>query len=166
MEEITVFGKEYTIIEKRAKKDSVRFRNKNMYINYCESRPTSLLKEFLADRLYSQLVKIYDQMRKEGKIEIHGNLDFEVVGAIDNKKERIAKLKGNKIMVKLSAIALKRSALKYIIAHEVAHTFTKKHTEKFWKIVKTMYPGFERGQSLLVKSEPSAPMFHFNPESG
>jgi len=104
-----------------------------------------------AELLYSELFRIYDQIRKEKRIEVFGNLDFEVVEDIDNKKHRIAKLKGNRILVQLNAMRLPRSALKYIIAHEIAHTLTKRHTRRFWKIVETIYPKFEKGQDLLMK---------------
>ena len=119
-----------------------------------ESGATSgkeLNKEALNDHLSSQLYEIYDQIRKEGKIEIFGDLDFEVVERIDNKKQRIAKLHGNKILVKLNSTKLPKEALRYIIAHEIAHTFTKKHTKRFWKIVENIYPNFEKGRKLLTK---------------
>lgn len=41
--------------------------------------------------------------------------------------------------------------MKYIIAHEVVHTFTKRHPDRFWEIAKTIYPNFEREQDLLKK---------------
>ena len=104
-----------------------------------------------AELLYSELFRIYDQIRKEKRIEVFGNLDFEVVEDIDNKKHRIAKLKGNRILVRLNAVRLPKSALRYIIAHEIAHTLTKRHTRRFWKIVETIYPKFEKGQDLLMK---------------
>lgn len=56
-------------------------------------------------------------------------MDFEIVNKIDNKKQRIAKLKGNKILISLNAIALPKDALKYIIAHEIAHTYKKTYQE-------------------------------------
>ena len=80
-------------------------------------------------------------------------MDFEIVKKIDGKKRRIAKLKGNKILVKSNAVALPKSALRYIIAHEIAHLFTKKHGKRFWKIVRTIYPSFEKGRELFVKYE-------------
>jgi len=107
--------------------------------------------DYSAELLYSELFRIYDQIRKERRIEVFGNLDFEVVEKIDNKKHRIAKLKGNKILVQLNAVRLPKSALKYIIAHEIAHTLTKRHTRRFWKVVETIYPKFETGQNLLMK---------------
>jgi predicted metal-dependent hydrolase len=103
------------------------------------------------ETLYSKLSDIYEQIRKERRIEVFGTLDFEVVKSIDGNKHRIAKLKGNKILVHVNARRLPKSALKYIIAHEIAHTLTKRHTKRFWKIVEAIYPTFETGQSLLMK---------------
>ena len=151
MKRITIFGKNYTIIEQKSDRDSIQVINNKIIIKANEKSPESLLKEYLTDCLYSELIKIYEQIRKEGKFEIFGDLDFEIVEKIDNKKQRIAKQKGNKILVKINAVALPKSALKYIIVHEIAHIFTKKHTEKFWKIVKTIYPNFEEGRDILEK---------------
>lgn len=103
------------------------------------------------DLLYSKLSEIYEQIKREGKIDVFGNLDFEIVENIDCKKQRIAKLKGNKILVKQNAAKLPKKVLKYMLAHEIAHTLTKRHTKKFWKIVETIYPNFEAGQNLLSK---------------
>lgn len=155
MKKITIFGKNHAVVEQESKRDSIRVINNRIIIKTHERPPEDLLKEFLAERLYSELIKIYEQIRKEGKIEIFGDLDFEIVEKIDNKKQRIAKQKGNKILVKLNAIALPKSALKYVVVHEIAHLFTKRHTKKFWKIVKTIYPNFEVGQNLLEKHRDS-----------
>jgi len=151
MKRITIFGKNHAVIEQKSNKDSIRVVNNKIIIKTHEKPPESLLEEYLADRLYSELIKIYEQIRKGGNFEIFGDLDFEIVEKIDNKKQRIAKQKGNKILVKINAVALPKSALRYVIVHEIAHIFTKRHTKKFWKIVKTIYPNFEVGQNLLEK---------------
>lgn len=151
MKKITIFGKNHEIVEQESKRDSIRIVNNRILIKTHERSSEALLKEFLEERLYSELIKIYEQIRKEGKFEIFGDLDFEIVEKIDNKKQRIAKQKGNKILVKLNAVALPKNALKYVIVHEIAHIFTKRHTKKFWKIVKTIYPNFKVAQNLLEK---------------
>ena len=112
---------------------------------------TALRDEHQSEALYSKLFDIYDQIRRERRIEVFGTLDFEVVRNIDSKSHRIAKLKGNRILVHVNAGGLPKSALRYIIAHEIAHTLTKRHTKRFWKIVEAIYPTFETGQSLLMK---------------
>jgi hypothetical protein len=110
-------------------------------------------RDLRAGQLYSRLFKIYEELRREKRIEVFGNLDFEVVQTIDGKKQRIAKLKGNRIIVKLDAVSLPRSALRYVIVHEIAHIVAKRHTKRFWKIVEAIYPNFEKGQKLLAEHE-------------
>jgi len=70
---------------------------------------------------------------------------------IDGRKERIAKLKGNRILVKLNAVTPPESALKYVIAHEIAHIFTKRHSKRFWRIIETIYPSFKEGEKLFAE---------------
>lgn len=112
---------------------------------------TGFCDERQVEAFYSILSEIYEQIRKERRIDIFGNLDFEVVRSIDGKKHRIAKLKGNKILVHVNARRLPKSALRYVIAHEIAHTLTKRHTRRFWKVVEAIDPKFEIGQSLLTR---------------
>jgi len=88
---------------------------------------------------------------KEERFDLFGNLDFEVTENIDGKKQRVAKFKGNKILVNLKAVALPKSALRYVVAHELAHIYTKKHSKKFWKVVETIYPSYARGEQSLIK---------------
>jgi predicted metal-dependent hydrolase len=153
MKKLMILGKNSTIIEQESDKDSLQFKNNKIFITSHKRPASALLEEFLAELLYSQLFNIYEQIKREERVEVFGGLDFEIVEEIDNKKQRIAKLKGNKILVKLNAVALPKSALKYMIVHEIAHTLTKRHSEKFWKIVKTIYPNFERGQKLFMNHE-------------
>ncbi len=112
---------------------------------------TGLCDERQVEAFYLTLSDIYEQIRTERRIDVFGNLDFEVVRSIDGKKNRIAKLKGSKILVHVNARLLPKSALRYVIAHEIAHTLTKRHTRRFWKVVKAIDPKFEIGQSLLMR---------------
>jgi predicted metal-dependent hydrolase len=149
MKSVIIFGKNHAIIEQKSDKNSVQLKNGRIFMNHGKLAG-STLKEFLADLLYSQVSKSYDRMRKRG-VEVFGNLDFEIVDKIDNKRQRVAKLKGDKILIKLNAVALPTSALEYIIAHEIAHIYSKRHTKKFWKIVETIYPRYKKGQELFLK---------------
>jgi len=102
--------------------------------------------------LHTKLCQIYNQIKQEGKIDILGSdLEFEILPKIDNKKQRIAKLTQNKIQIRLDAVNLPTNALKYIIAHEIAHTITKKHTKKFWRTLETIYPNYQKGKQQLQK---------------
>lgn len=149
MRKITLFGEEYTIREQESDKDAIHQKQDKILIETNKKQANALLKEYLASILYEQLSKIFKQIKHEGKIDVFGNLDFEVVEEIDNKKERVAKLRGNTILVKLNAVMLPQDVLKYVFAHEIAHTFTKRHTDGFWKIVETIQPKYEQTQTLL-----------------
>jgi hypothetical protein len=151
MRKLMIFGKNYSIVEQNSGKDELWVKNSKIFVSSHEKSADSLIKEFLAGLLDAELWKTYEQMKNRGKVDLFGDLDFEIVEKIDNKKQRIAKLKGNKILVKLDAVALTKNVLRYIIAHEIAHVFTKRHTRKFWKTVETIYPNFEKGQKLLMK---------------
>ena len=153
MKDVVIFGKRFSIVERRSDSDFVEVKERVIVVNRKKRTARSLLKEFLAEKLYSRLIELYEEMMKCGKVEVLGDLDFEIVGSIDNKRRRIAKLKGNKILVRLNAVALPEPALKYIIAHEIAHIFNKKHTKRFWRMVETIYPEYEVGLKLLREYE-------------
>lgn len=149
IEVVTIFGKDYPIVEEKT--DTVQFNEEKVSIPSNRRPPESLLKEFLADLLFNKLEEIHEEIKKEGKIDLLGNLDFEIAKRIDNKKDRIAKLKGNRIILKLDAVALPENVLRYIVAHEIAHVVNKRHTTKFWKMVELICPNFREFQQQLTK---------------
>ena len=153
MREIIIFGKPYKIIEQKSNKDSVELKENKIIINKHKRTTRSLLKEFLAKLLYNKLVEIYDELRSENKVEILGDIDFKVVGCIDKKATKLAKIKDNKILVRLNNVVLPKSALKYVVTHEITHIFTKSHNEYFWKLLKIIYPNFLEGKLQLEKYE-------------
>jgi predicted metal-dependent hydrolase len=108
-------------------------------------------KEFSkqTETLHRRLVSVYEEMKRSEKFELSRDLDFQVTKQIDGKKQRVAKLKGNRVLVTVNTVSLPRSALKYVIAHEVAHKFTKKHSERFWQVVENLYPQYKHGRGLL-----------------
>jgi len=146
---VTIFGKRFNVVEERSDRDQVRLEGSRVYVATATRPPSSLLKEFLEGLLYSKLLRIYDRMGR--KVEVFGNLDFEVLERIDRNKRRVAKIRGNRVLVKLNAVALPEIALRYVVAHEVAHVLNKKHTRRFWKTVELICPDFKRGQGLLEK---------------
>jgi len=152
MKTTTILGKEYTIIEDESKEDSIDVEGNQIIIR---NNSETLLKEYQIQLLYEKLSQIYDKIKSQSEIDIIGNLDFEVVDKVDNKKRRIAQLKRNKIQVKQTAVILPEEALRYIIAHELAHTFKKRHSKNFWKIVEKIYPDYRKGEVLIQEYEKS-----------
>jgi predicted metal-dependent hydrolase len=153
MTKIPIFGKTVRIQEKPSRYNRVELKGGILFVNKGEKSGDGIIEEYLAALLHSELDKIFLKIIDEEKVEVFGNLDFKVVKKIDGKSERIAKLKGNKILVKLSAVALPKTALKYLIAHEIAHIVTKKHGQRFQGLVKTIHPEFGRAEKLVVEFE-------------
>ena len=98
---------------------------------------TDEMKEFQL-----KLEAILKEFLDEGRIEVYGNLKI-VVTSFD-RPSRIAFQKGNMIYVNIKARRYPEFVLKYIIAHELAHLAVKRHTWKFWKIVKDNLSGSMR----------------------
>jgi predicted metal-dependent hydrolase len=152
MKQLTIFGRQYLLQEKKSDKDTIERRSNTIKVHRHQKTTKTLLREFLAQLLCDKLLEIYDSIKAEGKVELFGDFDFEIKENIDNKKTRIAKLKGNKVIIKLNAVALPESALKYIVAHEIGHTTSKRHTNKFWKTVGLIYPDYKKAHQLLNSS--------------
>ena len=89
------------------------------------------------------------QLKLEAVIEVYGNLRIVVTSF--NKPCRIAFQKGNTIYVSIKARTYPDFVLRYIIAHELAHLVVKRHTWRFWKIVRIIYPEYEKGKEELMK---------------
>lgn len=94
----------------------------------------------------SDLEKIVEEFIKINGIEIFGDLRIEVANM-----DALALIKGNSIYVNVATRNLPRYVLKYIIAHELAHLLIKRHTKKFWEIVKHIYPQYEKGRERLIE---------------
>lgn len=150
MKQLTIFGQQHVLQEKKSDKDHIEHSSNTVTVYKHKKTTKTLLKEFLAQLLYHKLLEICDSIKAEGKVELFGDFDFEITENIDNKKTRIAKLKGNKVIIKLNAVTLPENALKYIVAHEIGHTASKRHTSKFWKTVELIYPDFKEAQQQLA----------------
>ncbi len=98
-------------------------------------------------REFQRRVKgILKELTEDNGMELHGNLKVEVADM-----DTLALLKGNKIYINVEARRYPKFVLKYIIAHELAHLIVKRHTKKFWEIVKRIYPEYEKSREELLK---------------
>jgi predicted metal-dependent hydrolase len=88
---------------------------------------------------------ILKELMEGNGMEVYGNLKIEVANM-----DTLALLKGNKIYINIEAKKYSKLVLKYIIAHELAHLIVKRHTKKFWEIVKRIYPEYEKGREELL----------------
>ena len=96
-----------------------------------------------------KLEAILKEFLEQGSIEVYGDLKIVVISF--DRPSRMAFQKGNIIYVSIKARTFPDSVLRYIIAHELAHLFVKRHTWRFWKIVGIIYPEYERGKEELMR---------------
>jgi hypothetical protein len=96
-----------------------------------------------------KLEGILKEFLDQGSIEIYGNLRIVVTSF--NRPSRIAFQKGNTIYVSIKARGYPDFVLRYIIAHELAHIAVKRHTWRFWKIVRIIYPEYGKGKEELMR---------------
>jgi predicted metal-dependent hydrolase len=89
---------------------------------------------------------ILNELLEKNEVEIFGNLKIEVANMDD-----LALIKRNKIYLNVNTMKYPKYILKYIIAHELAHLMIKRHTKKFWEVVKRIYPQYEKGKNELLK---------------
>jgi predicted metal-dependent hydrolase len=103
--------------------------------------------EKIEKEFQQKIENILKKLIEENGIELYGNLKIEIANM-----DTLALLKGNKIYINIKARKYPKYILKYIIAHELAHLIVKRHTKKFWEIVKRIYPNYEKGRNALLKN--------------
>jgi len=98
---------------------------------------------------------ILDELLEKNGVEVFGNLKIEIANM-----DTLALMKRNKIYLNIDAAKYPKYVLKYIIAHELAHLLVKRHSKKFWMIVKRIYPKYERGRDGLLKKVKTETILH------
>jgi len=106
----------------------------------------SVSSEKAADDFRYKIERILDELLNKNAVEIFGNLKIEIAGM-----DTLAMVKGDKIYLNGDARKYPKYVLKYIMAHELAHLVVKRHTRKFWGIVKHIYPQYEKGKIELAR---------------
>ena len=151
MNSLLIFGKTYK--PKGRRKDDIQRKVNRLAAKSNGKDMAQSIKEFLTDILHQELAELYGQIVNDSKIDVFGNLDFEVAETIDKRRRRIAKMKENRIIVKLNAVSLPKDALKYVVAHEMAHLLSKKHGKKFVKVLESLYPNYSEGEKIFIGNQ-------------
>jgi predicted metal-dependent hydrolase len=95
-----------------------------------------------------ELHEIAQELTSNNGVEIHGKLKIEV-----SEMDTLALLKGNRIYLNIEAKDYPKHILKYILAHEIAHLAIKRHTKKFWEIVRNIYPDYTKAHEELLRKD-------------
>jgi len=98
------------------------------------------------ENVLERIQRIIQELIDGKNFEIVGNITVDVLEIDD-----LALIKGNKIYFSKKIVNLSDEALRYVVAHELAHLAVKKHTDKFWEILRNLYPDYERGKQEVEK---------------
>jgi len=93
------------------------------------------------NKIIERIERIIGELIDGKNKEIVGDIVIDVLEIDD-----LALIKGNRIYFSKKIENLSDEAVKYIVAHELAHLAVKKHSEKFWEIVKNLYPDYMKGR--------------------
>jgi len=105
------------------------------------------------EKVLKRIKRIIRELVDGENKEIVGNIVVDILDIDD-----LALIKGNRIYFSKQVEKLSDEALKYIVAHELAHLVVKRHTEKFWEIVRNLYPNYVEGkrevEEFMTKIKP------------
>lgn len=58
-----------------------------------------------------------------------------------------------------------KSAMNYVIAHEVAHLKVFNHSKTFWKLVEELYPDYQAAKALIKSTSQRVNAYDFSPKN-
>ncbi len=145
MEELMVLGKDYALREDPTATEAALGRR---YLTIPEG-DFYAATSYLEERLYAELESALQRIRDRGTADLFGSIDFEIVSRLRERHSVVARYKGRKILVKSTAIMLPKEAIEYLVAHELAHIVTTKHSRQFMATLETLYPEYRVGRKRL-----------------
>jgi predicted metal-dependent hydrolase len=99
-----------------------------------------------SDHFLRELEVIAEELTSKSGIEVRGKREISVT-----EMDTLAIIKGNRIYINIKARKYSRYLLKYILCHEIAHLAVKRHTKRFWEIVRNICPDYELAHNELIK---------------
>ena len=105
------------------------------------------VKKSEALSLKREVERAIKEFEEEGKVKVRGGKFRIKITKVP--KPYLAYIRGNTINVDFSVRKYPKYVLKYIVAHELAHTVTGGHSKRFYEIVSFLYPNFKKAQRKL-----------------
>ena len=136
---VVIFGKEYQVVARKAKYEKVVRSRKKIYVYYkCSQDPEKLLDRYLRSLLYRYTLTVLEHLGKRGYL--NGALKIKVVNDVTKAHTVLARIRGNFVEISAYLVQFPKQIIRYVLVHELAHLFVRKHTEKFHTILNTLLP--------------------------
>jgi predicted metal-dependent hydrolase len=140
---ILYLGKSYTLSTTKERIDGIKFDGKFLVTRTSLSAVSELLAEWYIKRAKEKIIP---------KVEFYArNLGVEYNRVlISNLKYRWGSCTPkNNLNFNWRLIKAPMSVIVYIIVHELAHIIEPNHTEKFWNIIRTQLPNYQKAKEWL-----------------
>jgi predicted metal-dependent hydrolase len=133
---ISLMGKEYIVAFTEKVRGTVEIIENKILIPGTSSNSKSKFRNYLKN-------KLLEYVRNE-VIEFSYQLDKKVktIKISDLKSRWGSCSSGGVLCFNLKLIFAPQAVIRYVVAHEVAHLVEMNHSERFWRIVNQLYPGY------------------------
>jgi len=142
-------GRQYKLVVKQSKKDSVRLLRGVLKVETAQSVKNGKYNKKLLDAWFKNK---YENVFQERFIEMQKRFDYKMMPIL--KVRSMSKRWGsflNKEQIALNPklIHTPKECIDYVIVHELCHMKYKDHSKKFWDFLEEKYPKWQKVKDKL-----------------
>jgi len=142
-------GRQYKLIVKRAKEDSVSLTRGLLTVYTTKEVANSRHNKKLIDSWFETKTKLVFQDRFKEMLNKFEYKNTPLLAIREMKKRWGSFLNKDKIFLNPKLIHTSKDCIDYVIVHELCHLKYKKHNTKFWQLLDEKYPKWERIKDKL-----------------
>jgi len=142
-------GRQYKLVAKRAKKDSVKLLRGVLQVETVQSVKDGKNNKKLLDLWFKDK---YLDIFQERFIEMQKRFDYKKMPTLKVRampKRWGSFLNKEQIALNPKLIHTSKECIDYVIVHELCHLKYKNHDKKFWDLLEEKYPKWERVKEKL-----------------
>lgn len=142
-------GRQYKLMVKQGEKNSVALSKGKLTITTTQPTTDSVHNRILLDRWYKRrrheiYVERYNEILKKFDYKMPPELTIRVMA-----RRWGSFVKGERIVLNPLLIQAPKEAIDYVITHELCHMKYKNHDTKFYQLLETKFPGWEKTKEKL-----------------
>lgn len=142
-------GKQYKLCVKRAREDKVSLAKGSLMVYTTRSVKDGVYTRKLVDSWYSEKVAQIFAERFSEMIGKFDNKKMPELGIREMKKRWGSFLKTGKVFLNPKLIFSSKNCIDYVIVHELCHMKYKKHDTRFYKLLASKFPKWEKVKDRL-----------------
>ena len=142
-------GRQYKLIVKRAKEDSVKLLRGVLEVETTQSVKDGKYTKQLLDYWYKDK---YKEIFQERFIEMQKRFDYKsmpIMKVRSMSKRWVSFLNKEQIALNPKLIHTPKECIDYVIVHELCHMKYKDHSKRFWNLLEEKYPKWQKIKDKL-----------------